>query len=143
MSKKIKNLEEEIKKLEEDIQLKKKELLYVHINNWININFEKFSDILTYNEMKVICNFIHANFLFKTYDQEISLPLDYFYEKVCLMLDIDMKELCVRFEDLIQYFEDLDDYLTNDEIIEKINFFRDNIESVEEDNLEIFFSLCL
>lgn len=143
MSKKIKNLEEEIKKLEEDLQLKKKELIYYYINHWMNTNFEKFNDILTYNEMKVICNFIHANYLFKNYDQNVSLQTDYFYEKVCLMLDIDMKELCVRFEDLIQYFEDLDDYLTNDEIIEKINFFRDNIESVEEDNLEIFFSLCL
>ena len=143
MSKKIKNLEEEIKKLEEDLQLKKKELIYYYINHWMNTHFEKFNDILTYNEMKVICNFIHANFLFKNYDQNVSLQTDYFYEKVCLMLDIDMKELCIRFEDLIQYFEDLDDYLTNDEIIEKINFFRDNIESVEEDNLEIFFSLCL
>jgi hypothetical protein len=143
MSKKIKNLEEEIKKLEEDLQLKKKELIYYYINHWMNTNFEKFNDILTYNEMKVICNFIHANYLFKNYDQNVSLQTDYFYEKVCLMLDIDMKELCIRFEDLIQYFEDLDDYLTNDEIIEKINFFRDNIESVEEDNLEIFFSLCL
>jgi hypothetical protein len=38
------------------------------------------------------------------------------------MLDIDMKELCIRFEDLIQYFEDLDDYLTNDEIIEDLKF---------------------
>jgi hypothetical protein len=143
MSKKIKNLEEEIKKLEDDLQLKKKELIYYYINHWMNTNFEKFSDILTYNEMKVICNFIHANYLFKNYDQNVTLQTDYFYDKVCLMLDIDMKELCVRFEDLIQYFEDLDDYLTNDEIIEKINFFRDNIESVEEDNLEIFFSLCL
>ena len=143
MSKKIKNLEEEIKKLEEDLQLKKKELIYYYINHWMNTNFEKFNDILTYNEMKVICNFIHANYLFKNYDQNVSLQTDYFYEKVCLMLDIDMKELCIRFEDLIQYFEDLDDYLTNDEIIEKINFFRDNIESVEEDNLEIFFSLHL
>jgi hypothetical protein len=143
MSKKIKNLEEEIKKLEEDLQLKKKELIYYYINHWMNTNFEKFNDILTYNEMKVICNFIHANYLFKNYDQNVSLQTDYFYEKVCLMLDIDMKELCIRFEDLIQYFEDLDDYLTNDEIIEKINFFRDNIESIEEDNLEIFFSLCL
>jgi hypothetical protein len=143
MSKKIKNLEEEIKKLEDDLQLKKKELIYYYINHWMNTNFEKFSDILTYNEMKVICNFIHANYLFKNYDQNVTLQTDYFYDKVCLMLDIDMKELCVRFEDLIQYFEDLDDYLTNDEIIEKINFFRDNIESVEEDNLEIFFNLCL
>ena len=33
--------------------------------------------------------------------------------------------------------------LSSDEIIEKLNFFRDNIEHVEEDNLEIFFSLCL
>lgn len=143
MSKKIKNLEEEIKKLEEDLQLKKKELIYYYINHWMNTNFEKFNDILTYNEMKVICNFIHANYLFKNYDQNVSLQTDYFYEKVCLMLDIDMKELCIRFEDLIQYFEDLDDYLTNDEIIEKINFFRDNIESVEEDNLEKFFNLPL
>jgi hypothetical protein len=44
---------------------------------------------------------------------------------------------------LIQYYEDLDDYLTNDEIIEKLNFFRDNIEHVEEDNLEMFFTLPL
>ena len=109
----------------------------------MNTNFEKFSDILTYNEMKVICNFIHANYLFKNYDQNVSLQTDYFYDKVCLMLDIDLKELCIRFEELIQYFEDLDDYLTNDEIIEKINFFRDNIEHVEEDNLEVFFNLPL
>jgi len=54
-----------------------------------------------------------------------------------------LKELNTKFEQLIQYYEDLDDYLTNDEIIEKLNFFRDNIEHVEEDNLEIFFSLCL
>jgi len=59
------------------------------------------------------------------------------------MLDIDLKELNTKFEQLIQYYEDLDDYLTNDEIIEKLNFFRDNIEHVEEDNLEIFFSLYL
>jgi hypothetical protein len=59
------------------------------------------------------------------------------------MLDIDLKELNTKFEQLIQYYEDLDDYLTNDEIIEKLNFFRDNIEHVEEDNLEIFFTLCL
>ena len=59
------------------------------------------------------------------------------------MLDIDLKELNTKFEQLIQYYEDLDDYLTNDEIIEKLNFFRDNIEHVEEDNLEIFFSLPL
>ena len=143
MSKKIKNLEEEIKKLEEDLRLKKKELIYYYINNWMNSNFEKFSDILTYNEMKVICNFIHANYLFKNYDQDVSVQSDYFYDKVCLMLDIDLKELNTRFEQLIQYYEDLDDYLTNDEIIEKLNFFRDNIEHVEEDNLEIFFSLPL
>ena len=143
MSNKIKNLEEEIKKLEEDIQLKKKELLYVHINNWINTHYEKYNDILTYNEMKVICNFIHANFLFKIYDQEISLPIDYFYEKVCLMLDIDNKELLSEFEDLINYYESLDKYMTNDEIVDKLNFFRDNIESIEEDNLDIFFSLPL
>jgi len=66
-----------------------------------------------------------------------------FYDKVCLMLDIDLKELNTKFEQLIQYYEDLDDYLTNDEIIEKLNFFRDNIEHVEEDNLEMFFSLPL
>jgi hypothetical protein len=59
------------------------------------------------------------------------------------MLDIDLKELNARFEQLIQYYEDLDDYLTNDEIIEKLNFFRDNIEHVEEDNLEKFFNLPL
>jgi uncharacterized protein YdcH (DUF465 family) len=59
------------------------------------------------------------------------------------MLDIDLKELNARFEQLIQYYEDLDDYLTNDEIIEKLNFFRDNIEHVEEDNLEVFFNLPL
>ena len=93
--------------------------------------------------MKVICNFIHVNFLFKNHDQDVSVQSDYFYDKVCLMLDIDLKELNAKFEQLIQYYEDLDDYLTNDEIIEKLNFFRDNIEHVEEDNLEIFFSLCL
>jgi hypothetical protein len=59
------------------------------------------------------------------------------------MLDIDLKELNTKFEQLIQYYEDLDDYLTNDEIIEKLNFFRDNIEHVEEDNLEVFFNLPL
>ena len=143
MSKKIKNLEEEIKKLEEDVRLKKKELIYYYINHWMNSNFEKFKDILTYNEMKVICNFIHANYLFKNYDLDISVQSDYFYDKVCLMLDIDLKELNTKFEQLIQFYEDLDDYLTNDEIIEKLNFFRDNIEHVEEDNLEIFFSLPL
>ena len=59
------------------------------------------------------------------------------------MLDIDNKELLSEFEDLINYYESLDKYMTNDEIVDKLNFFRDNIESIEEDNLDIFFSLPL
>jgi hypothetical protein len=30
--------------------------------------------------------------LFKNYDQDVSVQSDYFYDKVCLMLDIDLKE---------------------------------------------------
>ena len=140
-SSKIMFLEAEIERLENDLKKKRKTLIEIRIIEWINNNYCKFDDLLEINEFKMICELINAHILFKIYDQNSTISENYFLEKVGMMLGCMEDEVLEHFGGLVLLYEDYDEFREVEEISEKLNFFRDNMESIENDDFGFILHL--
>lgn len=141
-SSKIMFLESEINRLENELKSKKKMLNEIRIVEWINKNYSKFEELLQISEFQMICELINAHILFKLYDQNSTIAENYFLEKIGMMMGCMEDEVLMHFSELIALYEDYDEYMEVDAISEKLNFFRDNMENIENDDFE-FISLHL
>ena len=137
-SSKIMFLESEIDRLTVELGKKKKELLERKIVEWINNNYGKYEDMVDRVEFKILCELVNAQVIFSIYDNDGTVEKDYFLGKVGMMLGCMEDEVRENFVELIGLYEDLDEYMEVGEISDRLNFFRDNMEKIENDDFSCF-----
>jgi len=137
-SSKIMFLESEIDRLTMELGKKKKELLERKIVEWINNNYGKYEDMVDRVEFKILCELVNAQVIFSMYDNDGTVEKDYFLGKVGMMLGCMEDEVRENFVELIGLYEDLDEYMEVGEISDRLNFFRDNMGKIENDDFSCF-----
>jgi len=137
-SSKIMFLESEIDKLTVELGKKKKELLERKIVEWINNNYGKYEDMVDRVEFRILCELVNAQVIFSMYDNDGTVEKDYFFGKVGMMLGCMEDEVRENFVELVGLYEDLDEYMEVGEISDRLNFFRDNMEKIENDDFSCF-----
>jgi len=137
-SSKIMFLESEIDKLTVELGKKKKELLERKIVEWINNNYGKYGDMVDRGEFRILCELVNAHVIFSMYDNDGTVEKDYFLGKVGMMLGCMEDEVMENFVELVGLYEDLDEYMEVGEISDRLNFFRDNMEKIENDDFSCF-----
>jgi len=137
-SSKIMFLESEIDRLTMELGEKKKELLEIKIVEWINDNYWKYEDLVDREEFKILCELVGGHIIFSLYDNDGTVEKDYFLGKVGMMLGCMEDEVSENFVELMGLYEDLDEYMEVGEISDRLNFFRDNMEKIENDDFSCF-----
>lgn len=131
-------LKKNIIELENKLNENKKKLVELNIREKEKLYYKEFSDIISKNEMNVIYNFLFGDYILKTYDKFVTAD-DFYINKVSTILGIfDVEE---HFNELYDLYEELDELMNEDEIAEKVNFFRDIKEIVEKDDIDELIEL--
>ena len=135
---KIMFLEDKLEKLEKELYKTKRDLNETRIVHWQNEQTEKMDDEASPEEMHIIYQLLEAHILFNSYDMGATVPKNYFIEKVAGMLGQDEEDILETYNGLLSLYMNKDDFLEEEEIAEKLNFFRDNLEQIEQDDFTNF-----
>jgi len=127
-------LEAELERLQEEYDRKKKELLEVKVVEWINDEYGKYEDLLDIDEFRILCELVNAQVLFSLYDNDGTVEKDYFLGKVGMMLGCMEDDVRDNFGGLIGLYEDLDEFMEVEYISDRLNYFRDNLDKIENDD---------
>jgi len=129
----IKKLEKEVKDLKEKLQQKEKELANLKVFDVKKKLYKKYDEIMEQEEMEVIFKLLYGYFLLKEYKYD-------FYEKyinrVAEFLDLWPSDVLEEFSELIENYKFYEETCTDEEVMDLINFYVSNVETLEEDDIE-------
>jgi hypothetical protein len=129
----ISKLEKEIKNIKENLRKKEFQLITLKLEDKKNKYYNTYEELLSKDEMELIFQFLFAYYLCKEYQYNCS---DIYLNKVAELLDIWPKDILNNFEEIICLYIELETYLSEDEITDKINKFAHYADILDEDDID-------
>ena len=127
-------LEDKVEKLEKELLTTRKQLLEARISKWKKEQTDKMDDMASGEEMAIVYQLLEAHIIFSLYDNGATVPENFFLEKVAGMLAQDEDDILHEYDELLVMFSNLDEFMSEDDVSEKLNFFRDNRDAIEQDD---------